>query len=191
MTTRSVDDVPRIGSALAAPLAALALEPEEELPLPDDAALEDAEPPPPPPLRALTPDEPEEPVEDFPAELFADFSSACSSLFWVSRSLTMASSVLPELPVGGVVLSGFVVVVGTVVGGGVAAGVGVVGVVAVGVAIDGQFVASGVVVVVAGSFGHAALVLVLAGVLLAGVVAAACAVAGALEVVRATSSAWG
>jgi hypothetical protein len=106
-------------------------------------------------------------------------------LFWVSRSLTIASSVLVDAP-GGVPFSGVVPVVGVVVVGVVVVGVVVVGVVVVGVVVGGHVVAGVVtvgVVVVAGAFGHAAFVPAVASVELDG--------SAPLEVVRSTNSACG
>lgn len=176
VTTRSVEDEAKIASALAAPLEAPVELPvsEEEPEPPDDAALDDAEPP---PVCALPEPEEEVPVEDRPVVLepfWADFSSACSSLFWVSRSLTMASKVLPEL-FGGVVESGVVVVVGVVVVGVVVVGVVVVGVVIAGQSDDG-------VVAVAGGVGHE-------GVVATAALAGALSSVAVLEVDRSTNSA--
>lgn len=176
VTTRLVDVVLRIGSALPAPLLALPA-PEDDEPLPDEAALADDEPP--PPLRALT--DPEPLVDPFVApaepEVLADLSSDWRSLFWVCRSLTMASRALAEgVPDRGEVLGGVgVVVVGVV--GVVVVGAGVV---VVGLVTAGQPAAGVVVVEVVGLLGHTGLVT--AGVLFA---------VAALEVVRSTNSAWG
>jgi hypothetical protein len=179
VTTRLVDVVLRMAEALAPLLALSALVPEEDEPLPLDAAPVEDEPPPPPVLRTA-PVDPEVPVEPFPAvpEVLADMSSDWSSLFCVSRSFTMASSALLEgVPDSGEVAPGVVVVVGEVVVAG--AGVVVVGVVGVG---HGVVVV--VVLVVAGAPGHA-------GVSASDVLAGLPVAVAALVVVRSTNSAWG